>query len=227
MKELQMDEIERYRYRLLGFLGDLGTSGSDLINHLEDDDYVAYMMETQTKEDITRIEKHMNSCNKCASEMDELMMSSEVWRTPEGQRTLAIHKGRERNTLLGNLTGEASVPWYERLERFLASASLKPAIQFSDIGVETSQSDDYLFSMSTEDTKRGIQVVISCFDLDLNSARIEIYGTNQDGSETVIDSRIMECVSDTELTVNFLVPHPKRRKYGEIKFRVADEKLGV
>jgi hypothetical protein len=58
-------------------------------DHLSDDEFIGYTMETLEPQQMERIDAHLASCPECATEMERLVEASEVWRGEKGEQRLA------------------------------------------------------------------------------------------------------------------------------------------
>jgi len=67
-------------------------------DHLSDDEFIGYAMETLTAEEVQRIDEHLASCADCAEGMEQLVAASEVWRGEQGEQRLAALRQRAFGT---------------------------------------------------------------------------------------------------------------------------------
>jgi hypothetical protein len=62
--------------------------------HLSDDEFISYSMETLTVEEVQRVDEHLASCPECAEQMEQLMEASEAWSGEQGKERLAALRQR-------------------------------------------------------------------------------------------------------------------------------------
>jgi anti-sigma factor RsiW len=63
-------------------------------DHLSDEEFIGYAMETLTTKEVQRVDEHLASCPDCAAEMEPLVAASEVWRGEPGKQRLAALRER-------------------------------------------------------------------------------------------------------------------------------------
>ncbi len=57
---------------------------SELIgDHLTDEEFIGYSMKTLTAQEIERVDAHLDSCPRCAIEMERLQEAAESWKQEE------------------------------------------------------------------------------------------------------------------------------------------------
>ncbi len=67
-----------------------GTGGE----HLSDDDFVGYSMQTLTPAEVARVDEHLTSCAECTRGIERMVAASQAWRGREGEQRLEALRRR-------------------------------------------------------------------------------------------------------------------------------------
>ena len=98
--------------------------GTIIGEHLSDEEFIAYEMETLTPDEQTRIDTHLDSCEECSERMDLLVTAAEEWRTRDGRARLQ----QLRSRLLAQEPG-----FWTRLQERLAALFLLPNVKLAPV----------------------------------------------------------------------------------------------
>jgi hypothetical protein len=91
-------------------------------DHLSDEDFIDYALETLAHEQVQRVDQHLVACPECSVRMEWLLDASEAWRGAQGRQRLAA-------LLPQALTVSLQPPtWLEQVRAFLDSFSYQIAL---------------------------------------------------------------------------------------------------
>lgn len=67
-------------------------------SHLSDDEFVNYVMEHLSEEEVKRIDLHLAACEPCAAEMERLLEGAESWSGITGEQRMAdVRRKAQKN----------------------------------------------------------------------------------------------------------------------------------
>ena len=75
--------------------------------HLTDDEFIGYVSEELSTEEVTRLDKHLASCAACAGEVERLFEVSQAWQSAQGAACLTALRWRIRSQQALNRLADA------------------------------------------------------------------------------------------------------------------------
>ena len=204
---------------IVSYLSKVSNSDAVGSGHLDDDEYFEYASGDADEALVLRVDAHLINCGPCTEEIDGLIRHMERWNTDSARHAFDRWKQRIAASIMKPVRVESGESIFSKLEAFLNSFSLKPALQFSSGYVATSESEDHLFATSVRYEDDNVHVTVSSFDMDMSDEIVNLIGMMDDGSEEVLESDTFRRVSEPELSADFTIAIDVMQSFSEIKLK--------
>jgi anti-sigma factor RsiW len=90
------------------FIADLRELPAEAVGeHLTDDEFIGYVSEELSTEEVPRLDKHLASCAACAGEVERLFEVSQAWQSAQGAARLTALRWRIRSQQALNRLADA------------------------------------------------------------------------------------------------------------------------